>query len=288
MRHIAIIGLGLIGASLGLALRHIDARGEVWGYDQIAANAERARQRGAITRACITVQETVSDAALVILATPVGAMRDLLHMMAPYLAADTVVTDVASTKAQVTAWAEELLPQHVTFIGGHPLAGKELSGPDAADGDLFKGCVYCLTPTPRTTGTAIELLTTLIKRLGARVMFLDPAEHDGLVAGISHLPFLLATALVNTVASSPTWPDMAVLAASGFHDTTRLASGNTEMYRDICLTSRNAIVQWLDRYTETLLALRDRIARRDAGIADDFARARATRESWLNNRGLRK
>jgi len=287
VRHIAIVGLGLIGASFGLALRRLDPHQAIWGYDLAPAAMERARQRGAITRPCATAGEAVDGAALIIVATPAGAMHDLLRHIAPHLAADAVVTDVASTKARVVAWAEEALPRHASFIGGHPLTGKETSGPDAADGELFRGCVYCLTPTVHTSHTAIEMLTTLIQRLGARILFLDPAEHDGLVAGISHLPFLLATALMNTVADSATWPDMAVLAAGGFRDTTRLASGNAEMYRDICLTNRDAIVQWLDRYTRTLLMLRDRIARHDERIEDEFARARTARASWLRDRESR-
>src|SRR5262249_18749591 len=160
--------------------------------------------------------------------------------------------DVASTKAQVTRWAEEFLPTNVTFVGGHPMAGLEVSGIDVADARLFHGRIYCLTPTARTLPSAVTKVCSLVELLGSRVHFLDAATHDELVASISHLPFLASVALVNTVAEDRTWDDAALIAASGFRDTSRLAAGNPEMYRDICLTNSTAIVGWLDKYIESL------------------------------------
>src|SRR5438067_9767354 len=188
--RVAIIGLGLIGGSIGLALHKAKAAQQVAGYDLGKGVCDRARKIGAIDQPYSSLADAVRGAELVILATPVGAMRALLQSIAPSLTPGAVVTDVASTKAQVITWAEEFLPPSEAFVGGHPMTGKELSGVEAADAQLFQGHIYCLTPTARTRPVAINKVTALIEALGARVRFLEPAEHDGQVAGISHLPFV--------------------------------------------------------------------------------------------------
>lgn len=279
-QRVAIIGLGLIGGSLGLALRKAKAAQQVVGHDLGKGVSDRARKIGAIDVAYSTLADTVRGADLVIFATPVGAMRALLQNSAPYLMPGAVVTDVASTKAQVISWAEEFLPSTVSFVGGHPMAGKEVSGVEAGDADLFKSRIYCLTPTPRTSPAAIEKVSVLVEMIGARVRFLEPAEHDGQVAGVSHLPFLASIALVNTVAEDGAWEDASLLAASGFRDISRLAAGSPEMYRDICLTNSEAITRWLDEYIASLGALRTRIAVHDRGVDETFAEARQIRLRW--------
>jgi prephenate dehydrogenase len=279
-QRIAIIGLGLIGGSLGLALHKAKAAQQIVGHDLGKGVSDRARKIGAIDAAYSTLADTVRGADLVIFATPVGAMRALLQSSAPHLAPEAVVTDVASTKAQVITWAEEFLPSTVSFIGGHPMAGKELSGVEASDADLFKNHIYCLTPTARTRSAAIEKVAILVEMIGARVRFLEPAEHDGQVAGVSHLPFLASIALVNTVAEDGAWEDASLLAASGFRDISRLAAGNPEMYRDICLTNSEAITRWLDEYITSLQALRTRIAVHDKDLDETFAHARQARQKW--------
>ncbi len=178
------------------------------------------------------------------------------------------------------SWAEEFLPDSVAFVGGHPMTGKEISGVEAADANLFQGRVYCLTPTARTRPTAVNKVSQLVETIGARVRFLEPAEHDGQVAGVSHLPFLASSALVNTVAGSGGWGDASVLASNGFRDVSRLAAGNPEMYRDICLTNSEAIVRWLDEYIATLNSMRSRIAERDKTLNETFTTARQLRLQW--------
>ena len=160
------------------------------------------------------------------------------------------------------------------------MTGKELSGVEAADANLFQGHIYCLTPTTRTRPVAINKVTALIEALGARVRFLEPAEHDGQVAGVSHLPFVAAIAMMNTVTNGPAWGDAAMLAANGFRDMTRLAAGNPEMYRDICLTNSESLAHWLDEYITTLSALRDRIAAHDRSLDETFTRAQQLRLQW--------
>lgn len=278
--RVAIIGLGLIGGSIGLALHKVKAAQQVVGYDLGRGVSDRARKIGAIDQPYTTLADAVRGAELVVLATPVGAMRALLHELADLLSPGAVVTDVASTKAQVINWAEEFLPSSVTFVGGHPMTGKELSGVEAADATLFRNRIYCLTPTARTLPSAINKVSSFVEALGARVRFLEPLEHDGQVAGVSHLPFIASIALVNAVSEGPAWGDASMLAANGFRDVSRLAAGNPVMYRDICLTNSEAIVRWLDDYIATLSAMRERIAAHEKELGEVFAHAQQVRQQW--------
>lgn len=279
-KRVAIIGLGLIGGSIGLALHKAEAAEQVTGYDLGKGVSDRARKVGAIDEPFSALADAVRGAELVILATPIGAMRALLQNIAGAVTPGAVVTDVASTKAQVISWAEEFLPSSVFFVGGHPMIGKELSGVEAADAALFQNRIYCLTPTTRTSATAINKVSTFVESLGARVRFLEPAEHDGQVAGVSHLPFVASVALMSTLASSPAWSDAAMLASTGFRDMSRLAAGNPEMYRDICLTNSEALVRWLNEYIATIDRLRDQIAAHDASLDETFAGAQQDRLKW--------
>jgi prephenate dehydrogenase len=278
--RVAIIGLGLIGGSIGLALRKARAAQEVVGYDLGRGVCDHARKVGAIDQSYGALADAVRGAELVVLATPVGAIRALLQSISPSLSPGTVVTDVASTKVQVINWAEEFLPTTVSFVGGHPMAGKEMSGVGAADAGLFQKRIYCLTPTPRTRPAAISKVSALVEILGARVRFLEASEHDGQVAAVSHLPFLASIALMNTVVDDAAWGDAALLAANGFRDVSRLAAGSPEMYRDICLTNTAAIAGKLDAYIAHLQLLREHIAAHDEHIDELFAHAQQARQQW--------
>lgn len=278
--RVAMIGLGLIGGSIGLALHEAKAAREVTGYDLGKGICDRARRMGAIDQCSSTLADAVYGAELVVLATPVRAIHALLRDVAPVLSPGTVVTDVASTKTQVVSWAEELLPSSVTFVGGHPMAGKEVCGVEAAEASLFHGHIYCLTPTPLTSPAAVKKVCALVNILGAHVRLLEVTEHDRLVAGVSHLPFLASVALMNTVAEDSAWQEAALLAASGFRDISRLAAGSPEMYRDICLTNSTAIAQQLDAYIAHLRTLRERIVAREKDIDEIFSKARHLRLEW--------
>jgi prephenate dehydrogenase len=261
-------------------LHKAKAAQEVVGYDLGKGVSDRARKVGAIDQAYSTLQDAVRGAELVVLATPVGTMRALLQNLATCVTPGAVVTDVASTKAQVISWAEEFLPPSVSFVGGHPMTGKEQSGVEAADASLFQNRIYCLTPTARTRPAAINKVSAFVEALGARVRFLEPAEHDGQVAGVSHLPFIASIALVNTVTASPSWSDASLLAANGFRDMSRLAGGSPEMYRDICLTNSEAITHWLDEYITALRTIRNSIAEHDKNLVETFANAQELRQQW--------
>jgi prephenate dehydrogenase len=279
--RVAIVGLGLIGGSIGLALRRAKAAQHVAGYDLGRGVSERARYVGAIDQAYDALADTVRGADLVVLATPVGAMHSLLHAIAPALTPGTVVTDVASTKAQVMRWANDLLPSSVSFVGGHPMTGKELSGVEAADPALFQGRIYCVTPPAQARPSALARVSSFVELLGARVRFMDAVEHDELVAGVSHLPFLASIALVQTVSSDASWGEAAPLAAGGFRDMSRLAAGSPEMYRDICMTNSEAITHWLDTYILTLQQMRQQIAQHSRDLGELFTTAQETRQRWL-------
>jgi prephenate dehydrogenase len=278
--RVAIIGIGLIGGSIGLALRQARVAQQVVGFDPGRGVCDQARRIGAIDQGHTSLADAVHGAELIILATPVGAIRMLLQNMATMASSGTVITDVASTKNQVISWAEELLPSNISFVGGHPMAGKETSGVGAADPTLFRSRIYCLTPTQKTSPAALKKVLIMIEALGARVRFLEPAEHDGQVAQVSHLPFIASSALMNTMAEHSSWGDAVLLASSGFRDATRLAAGSPEMYSDICMTNSEALVQALDEYIATLRVYREHIAVHDTNINELFARAQQTRQQW--------
>jgi prephenate dehydrogenase len=279
MEKLAMLGLGLIGGSLGLALRQAGIARQIAGYDSNPDVTYRALERGAITRMSIAVEDAVQQADLVMLATPILAMPELLERIAPLLKPGVLVTDTASVKAKILTWAQKFLPANVVFVGGHPMAGSEHSGIEAAEERLFDGCAYCLTPSAQTTPEAITQLSEIVQQLGAQPIVLDAEQHDRLVAGISHLPFILSSALVQVLSKGEEWEAMTRLAAGGFRDMSRLAAGNPIMYRDICLTNKEAIVDWLDALAWQLERIRSLIAMNDDDLEPYFAQAKLIREA---------
>lgn len=279
--RVAIIGLGLMGASLGIALREQRIAREVVGFDAALGVGARTQERGAIDAACASVAEAIAGSELVVLATPLLAMRELLAEIAPLLAPETVVTDLGSAKASVVSWADALLPAPGQFVGGHPMAGSEQSGAEAARPDLYRGATWLLTPTPRTSPAALQSVERIIAALGAHQERLSPEQHDRAVALASHLPLLAASALMLAVAQSSDAPDAFAFAAGGFRDTTRVASGSPRMARDICLTNTAPLLDALDTYLTALQALREQIAAHDTTIEEAFTAARDARNGWL-------
>jgi len=285
-RSVAIVGLGLIGGSIGLALKRSGSGGvELVGYARRTETAERALQLGAIDRFESSLDSAVSNADLVVLATPTMSIKDILSQIAPHLPAGCAVTDVASTKLQVMQWAEGSLPQNVSFVGGHPMAGKELSGIEVADADLFRGCTYCIVPGRGASDDAVQTVVDLANAVGAHPVFVAAGEHDRYVAGISHLPLVVASALVMATAKNPRWSKMSELASTGYQSTTRLASQHPRMNRDICLTNGENIVSWIDDFTEELQRFRALIAEGDLGLEQAFDRARQARNAWIEEHG---
>jgi prephenate dehydrogenase len=286
--RVAILGLGLMGASLGMALRAAGVARVVTGYDASPGVAEGARERGAIDLACTDASAAGAEADLVILAAPIRAAPDLFTAIAPYLTPSALITDLCSVKGHIVSCAECTFSDPSRFIGGHPMTGSERSGVEAARADLYVGCVWPLTPTANTAPEAIARLSWMIGRLGATPLLLDPAEHDAVVALISHLPRVAASGLVLTAAQSASWPVAQELVARGFLDTTRVASGDPSMMFDISSANEPALITSLDAYIETLVALRARIAKKDTTLQDTFASAKQTRDDWLRTRGHAK
>ena len=287
--RVAIIGLGLIGGSLGLAIKAARLQNlEVVGYDREWGVGPKAQRLGAIDRAARDARSAARDAALVIIATPVLAIRQVMEEVAPVLREGCVVTDTGSTKAEVLRWSGELLPQHVDFVGGHPMAGKEQSGIQAADARLFADAPYCVVPHVNASERAINTVVTLAGIVGARPVFIDAEEHDSYVAAVSHLPLVLSVALFSLAHSSQAWPDMAELVSSGFRDLTRLASGDPNMSHDICITNRERILHWLDRMIGELSRYRELIQDKDEELFKALARTQLDRDTFLTSPPARR
>lgn len=294
MIRIAIIGLGLIGTSLGISLRSADSKKdpmgniEVIGFDRSTDHAKEARVRLAIDKIAANLAEALKGTHLIVLAVPARTIPSVMQEIAPLLEPGAVVTDVTSTKTDVMQWAAQYLPNN-TFIGGHPMAGREQSGPKAAAHDLFKDAIYCLCMSANTPPEAVALCEAVVERIGAKSYFIDPVEHDAYVAGISHLPFVMASSIVNATTGASSWREMAALAATGYRDTTRLASGDVTMHRDISLTNAAAITRWIDASIDQLQHLKTALAAGDeAAVTDFFARAQNARNDWLKQKpGMR-
>lgn len=286
MTTLAIIGTGLIGTSLALAFKQSHLRDlELVGTDYEQSARGAAQKTGAFSRVEGRLISAVRDADIVILATPVMAMRGLMETIGPELKEGCVVTDVGSSKAVVLGWAEECLPRTVEFVGGHPMAGKETAGAKFADANLFRGKAYCIIPSPRARQQAVAAVTNLAEAVGARPLFIGVEEHDSFVAAASHLPFLLSVALVGCTSKSVNWEDIAQLASSGYHDVTRLASGDPIMHRDICLSNPKPIVAWIDAFIRELYEVRKMLdgqaGSQGESIQQMFEQASEARARWL-------
>jgi prephenate dehydrogenase len=281
--QVAIIGLGLIGGSIGLALKQKNEPGwKIVGYVRRPEVATTALKLGAIDSAETTLKNTVEEADLVIIATPVLTIRKILSQIVGYLPDGCIVTDTASTKFQVMKWAYEILPTRVNFVGGHPIAGKELYGIEAAEAGLFQECIYCLIPAEQTPPEAVGKVINMVKMLGAEPLLINAQEHDDLVAGISHLPLLLSAALVSATTKDPSWHKMSRLAASGYRDLTRLASGNPQVNVDICLSNSKAILRWIDKFKQELDRYHELVNAEDKNLQKSLTEAKEARQEWLD------
>jgi prephenate dehydrogenase len=283
--EVSIVGLGLMGGSLALALKKAQGAGvRVTGFARQPETLARASDLGIIDSASADLRSAAGGAHLIVIATPVLATKDILEGIAPTVEQGCVVTDLGSTKALVMQWAEEILPRGVSFVGGHPMAGKETSGVEEADADLLGGCVYCLTPGKSATSEAVTCLEDLVKGVGAKPLIMDAERHDALAAGVSHLPMLLSAAFVEATMGSETWPRMAPLAAGGYRDVSRLASGSPAMNRDICVSNRDEIVGWIERYIDALERFRSMVQEGGDEVGEALSHAKEARQRWLEGR----
>ncbi|MGH2720961.1 MAG: prephenate dehydrogenase/arogenate dehydrogenase family protein [Actinomycetota bacterium] len=281
VRTLAIIGTGLMGGSLGLAALADGAAGEVVGFDRRSADLAEALARGAVTRVAASAAEAVEGADLVVIATPVGSIPAVFDEIAPHLEIGAVVTDVGSTKTRIVEEIGARVPPGVHFVGGHPMAGSEHEGIGAATADLYTGCLWFLTPTEGTSTAAYTRLLRLLSRLGARVLSLDPARHDQLLALTSHLPQLLSSTLMAFAADMAAQAGgLPIVAAGGFRDMTRIAASSPDLWVDILRENRAAVLEILGRFEEALQAGRERVEREDwEGVRTLLAGGRAARRA---------
>lgn len=277
IEKVTIIGVGLLGGSLAAALKRTNCVGEIIGVDTPEV-LENALEMGIIDKTSRSYQEGVKEADMVILATPISSILSIIPEIAQYLKPGTLVTDVGSTKVEIVKAAQTHFPETVCFIGGHPMTGSERGGVTSADSFLFENAVYVLTPLQDFSSHLFAILCEIIKKIGGRVLVLDPASHDQIVAAVSHLPYLLSVSLINLIADlREKYPDLLQLAAGGFRDMTRVASSSTKMWTDICQSNKSQILPLIDLIIQNLQIFKNLIS--EDHILPKLERAREIRNT---------
>jgi len=282
---LAVIGVGLIGGSFALALKQAKTVSHVVGVGRNAANLKLARERGIIDSIAADPGAAARDADLVLISVPVAQFASILENLSGSLGPKTLVTDGGSTKRDVIAAARKALGKKIgQFVPAHPIAGAEKSGAAAASAELYRGKRVVITPLSQNRRPAVEQVESAWKACGANVSRMDPEEHDAVLATVSHLPHVLAYALVHGVAKRNNSEQLFSFAAGGFRDFTRIASSHPEMWRDICLANRDRVVQELKSYANELGTIRKLIQKGDAAALEKlFAVARDARNKWIQS-----
>jgi prephenate dehydrogenase len=284
--QITIVGTGCIGTSIGLALRQADLEQPLFivGHDKDPKHAGAAKKLKAVDKTNWNLVGACEDADILILAIPMNGIEDTMRAVASYLKQGCVITDTASLKDQVVGWADELLPETVSFVGGNPLVASTGAGPDAADGALFGDSLYCITPAPSAHPDAVSLVSSLVSLLGAQPYYLDAAEHDGLIAGAEHLPKALALALASGTMDENSWREMRKLAGGSYELITGLIGEDPDALADLLLANKDNLVRWLDAYTVALRDVRDLVIEGDhEPLAQSIDQAVVTRRQWLRD-----
>ncbi len=284
-QKVAVIGVGLIGGSFALALKQAKACGHVVGAGRNPANMKLALERGSIDSIESDAARAVEDADLVLVSTPVGQFAKVFQSINSSLKPGAIITDAGSTKRDVVKAARKALKKKISqFVPAHPIAGAEKSGAAAASAELFRGKRVVITPLPENSEQAVERVNRAWSTCGARTSQMSPEQHDEVFATVSHLPHLLAFALVHEVASRENSAELFSFAAGGFRDFTRIASSHPEMWRDICVANRDRLAGELSRYSKKLAEVKKLLEGRDAAALEElFREAREAREEWLKN-----
>lgn len=289
INQLAIIGVGLIGGSLARALKRKRACGKVVGYGRDTTHLQKAVDLGVIDEFGLTIANAVKDADVIVLATPLATTETLLKSMHGYLKDTAIITDVGSAKGSVVEAARKALGDHFSrFVPGHPIAGKEKSGVEASTADLFESHRVILTPLPETSVNALELVTNMWETAGAEVVHLSVDQHDEILAATSHLPHMLAYALVDCLAGMQERDEIFRFAAGGFADFTRIASSHPQMWNDICFSNRKQLLKALDLFDEYLNKIRSAIESDNSDeLLKIFKRAKETRDQFTKLRSKR-
>jgi prephenate dehydrogenase len=280
---VVIVGVGLIGGSFALALKSAGAAKHIVGMGRSREVMARALELGLVDEVTESAQDAMRGADLVLVAAPVAQTGRILEALLPWLEPQTVITDAGSTKGDVVAAARAVLGERIAqFVPGHPIAGRESNGPDAAIPNLYRGKKTVITALPENPAVLVERVASAWRRCGAIIHRLSPEEHDKVFAAVSHLPHLLAYALVDDIAAKPHADLLFQYAASGFRDFTRIAGSSPEMWRDISLANRDALLVELDAYLAQLTKLRARLEAADgAGLESVYANAQRARQAWI-------
>ncbi|MFO7982633.1 MAG: prephenate dehydrogenase/arogenate dehydrogenase family protein [Desulfuromonadales bacterium] len=280
---LTIVGVGLIGGSLAMALKEAGAVDEVIGVGRGRANLETALELGVVDEFTQELQEGVKDADVVFLATPVLTLPRVAEDVLPFMKAGAVLTDGGSVKGSVVRDIEPLLPDEVHFVPGHPIAGTEKSGAEAAFPDLYRGKRCILTPTDRTDAGALDLIRRMWQTTGSEVVVMDVEKHDRILGAISHLPHMVAYSLVNSVESYDRYEENILeYSAGGFRDFTRIASSDPTMWRDIALTNREALVEMMEQFEKFFAELKEDVRAGDAEkLFEFFLRSKNSRDAIL-------
>jgi prephenate dehydrogenase len=286
--RITIVGLGQVGGSIGLALRQAEVASEVIGHDLARAAGDQAKKTGAVDRIHWNLISACEESDLIILSTPVGAIEETLEAIGPYLRPDCVVVDTASLKAPVMAWAAKHLPPQVHFVGGDPIPGTPARGHgglDAARADLFQGGLFCLMPSATAGPDSVKLAAELAAVLGAKPLFLDAEEHDGLLAAVEHLPALLALTTMQTMITQPAWRELRKVAGPAFETSTDLVSAQAVTQSDLYLLNKDNLLRWIDAFSASLQSIRELLAQDESEeLAERFTGAAQERGRWMADR----
>lgn len=280
-KKITIIGVGLIGGSLGLALKKKNPKFKISGIDRLEI-IEKAIARGAIDEGTINLENGIKEADIIIIATPVKIIVDLLPRINPFIKKGCLVTDTGSTKGQIVETADKILSKDVYFIGGHPIAGSEKYGIDSADPHLFQDKNYILTPTKDTNLLALKKIFLLIKIINAKRLMLDPLEHDRIVGAVSHLPQIMAVSLTNMIGKlgqQENNDNYFKAIGEGFRDMTRIASSPYQMWGDICETNQENILEMIQEFRNYLRIIEDKLKNNPGNLKEEFQKAQILRKS---------
>jgi len=281
LNKISIIGVGLIGGSLGLALKGKNPNFRIVGIDKQEI-IEKAITRGAIDEGTVNLEEGVKEADIIIIATPVKTILNILTQINPFLKKGCLVTDTGSTKGQIVERANEVLSKDIFFIGGHPMAGSEKYGIEEADSHLFQDKTYILTPTKKSNLVVLEKIFLLIEMIGAKRLILDPLEHDKIVGAVSHLPQIIAVSLINAIgelALRGNTNNYFKAVGEGFKDMTRIASSPYKMWEDICETNQENIVKMIQEFRNYLGVIEDKLKNNPNSLKEEFQKASKLRET---------
>ena len=282
---VCIVGLGLIGGSIGLAIKRSNISNQITGYARSNSTLERAIELGLVDSVKDNLKDAVNNSDLVILATPLSTFRELVEEMSPFLKKGCIITDTGSAKLTVIEDLKDILPNGVEFVPGHPIAGTEESGPDAGFAELFDNRWCILTPTEDNSSNAVDLVKGFWESIGSKVVIMDPMHHDKVLAITSHIPHLIAFNIVGTAnnLANVTEKEVVKYSAGGFRDFTRIAASDPKMWSDIFTYNSDAVLEMLDLFSNDLAKLKAAVIKKDSDLLfSNFEKTREVRKNIID------